>query len=170
MTIVNRIIYDDPDVKYEVLQLYNIGYNDRLISKNINKRLGTSLSPKSITKWRKLNNLPAKRVFGKPVCNIFESHRTQDRVRRLIISGETIENISIKLGITYSLIIDWLNSNNITSVNVKKKLNNQDHEHRLKLYNQGLTDEKLGELEGVCSEAIYYWRKRNKLPANYGRK
>ena len=42
--------------------------------------------------------------------------------------------------------------------------NNQD---RLDLYNQGLSDYEIGKIMNIAQSAIYYWRKRKGLFANY---
>lgn len=42
----------------------------------------------------------------------------------------------------------------------------QEQEKRFELYNQGLTDPKIGKLVFATPSAIYHWRKKNKLKAN----
>ena len=44
--------------------------------------------------------------------------------------------------------------------------NKQTNKNRMELYEQGLNDEEMAELEKVCSTTIYYWRKAKELQPN----
>ena len=40
---------------------------------------------------------------------------------------------------------------------------------RLRLYNERLTDPQIAEIEGVTTDAVKKWRRRNNLPSLVGR-
>lgn len=45
-------------------------------------------------------------------------------------------------------------------------ISRQDHEKRMALYNQGLSDQEIGEKLYLSYATIAYWRKINGLPSN----
>lgn len=46
-------------------------------------------------------------------------------------------------------------------------LSPEEHQERLRLYNQGLTDGQIGAQVCVTKEAIYFWRRKYGIPANF---
>jgi len=48
-----------------------------------------------------------------------------------------------------------------------KKLSQEEHERRLALYEQGLSDREIGEIVGVNHITIYTWRKKYQLVTKY---
>ncbi len=48
-------------------------------------------------------------------------------------------------------------------------ISEKEHQKRIKLYKQGLTDSKIGEKVGLSEDGIFSWRKRNDLPTKNSR-
>ncbi len=137
------------------IKFYKQGLNDKEIAEKV------GLSRGGITDWRKRNNIP-------PNNNYKLNKKEQNKRMRLYNKGLTDPEIAEKLGEKKITISSWRYRNNLEPNTINGiELSEEEHEKRLKLYNEGLIDSEIAEKRNVSTSTIYTWRNNNELPSNY---
>lgn len=140
------------------LKLYKQGLNDREISEKV------GITRSGITNWRKRNNLEANN-------NYKLTKKEHQKRMELYKQGLTDPEIAEKAGEKKTTISSWRNNNNLEPNSTNGiKLSKEEHQKRLKLYNEGLTDNEIANERNVSTSSIYTWRTNNELPNNYSKK
>ena len=135
-----------------------------------------------------------RKVDKMEIVRLLNEGLTQSEVaRELNTSREYVRQVKVQAGVNYvrptqrnevSISSDFLNGMKIVELSDKYNLSTWIITAMLKrtgsietmkmakreLYDLGLSDGKIAEKLNMCAGSIFYWRKKNGLPANYEQK
>lgn len=91
-----------------------------------------------------------------------------DKARRLYDQGITDREIAAEMGASYSTVHRWRLAAQLPPKSAKHKRRCKfDETLARKLYDDGLSDQKIADQVGASFQSISRWRIRNGLPSNY---
>jgi len=114
------------------------------------------------------------RLYGPPcykkgIANMIGTEEKERRSRAITSSWTYVEAAKKCPGLSASALRRYAIWNKIhlkSGDKPKVKRAKKDTNRRMGLYQQGLSDKKIAEIEGLTENTIFLWRKRNGLPAN----
>lgn len=151
-----------PEEEKERLKLYNQGLNDGQIARKL------YVSRDAIKSWRRSRKLPANAEQGeKPGISDKEHQRRLDYYNQ----GLTDREIGEEVGLSKSGVAYWRGSYDLPANRERgdndgqggPSISKAEHNARLNLWKDGLTDREIAERRGVSHTAIGEWRRKHGL-------
>jgi len=164
-TMFEKLLTDNSDIENELLRLYQKGYNDRYITRILNKKFDKKVYAEHIQRWRKKRNLSANHTYTINVKCVIDD-KLGSRITELFNQGVKIDDIRNKYGLTLAVLYEWRKKHDLIHKMKGRRLSNEENTLRLNFYNQGLTDAKIGKILNMSGPNITQWRNRHGLKKN----
>lgn len=151
-------------LKKKMMELYKQGLSDNEIGARVG-RSGRSV----VFQWRKENGLP-------PNSNIGLDEEEEKLRMELYNKGYVDIKIAKAVNRSNVTISNWreergLEPNGKKLIGPSKKginkLPEEEHQRRMELYKQGLSDPEIGKIIGLKPKSVSAWRKEHNLESNY---